>query len=205
MKKSKKPGGRTPHLWTKVQRWGFIFCKTKDREPPSLTRWVFIFGQIVSIFVLANLYLMAKAQTPQNTLKTKILNSSMIITEVQARNFPFLIQWPIEGEISQSFSKKHPGLDIQAPYGTDIHPFGQGIVTETGYKLGYGKIIIIKHEEGFSSLYAHLSQIQVEPNQIVNLDTKIGKVGTSGWTTGAHLHLEIYENGKTVDPKNLLP
>jgi murein DD-endopeptidase MepM/ murein hydrolase activator NlpD len=204
LEKKKKPGGKLPHLWIRNRRWGFIFCKAKDREPPSLTRWVSIFGEVIIIFFLANLYLLAKAQAPYELPKTSSsLNS--ITQEIQAENFPFQIQWPIRGEISQNFSRWHPGLDIQATYGAKIRPFGPGVVTETGFRLGYGRVVKIQHKEGFSSIYAHLAKIQVKENQPVGLKTEVGSVGTSGWTTGAHLHLEIYENEKKVDPKNLLP
>jgi murein DD-endopeptidase MepM/ murein hydrolase activator NlpD len=187
MGKKKKPGGRTPHLWAKARRWGFIF------------------GEIVLIFLLANLYLLAKAQAPQESLVLTNSNTNLVNQDIKAKNFPFPIQWPIKGEISQNFSKRHPGLDIQATYGAKIHPLGPGVVEEAGYRLGYGRIIVIQHKEGFSSMYAHLAKTQVEKDQSVGLKTEIGSIGTSGWTTGAHLHLEIYENEKSVNPKNILP
>lgn len=185
MGKKKKPGGRLPHLGKKL-RWGFIF------------------GEVILFLALANLYLLAKAQAPQEVLKTDS-SANLIAQEVQAENFPFPVQWPIGGELSQNFTRRHPGLDIQATYGAKIHPVGPGIVVETGYRLGYGRVVLIKHKEGFSSMYAHLAKIQVRKNQPVGLATDIGSVGTTGWSTGAHLHLEVYESEKVLDPKNLLP
>jgi murein DD-endopeptidase MepM/ murein hydrolase activator NlpD len=185
--KKKKPGGRTPHLWVKNWRWGFIF------------------GETILIFALANLYLLAKAQAPQESLKLATASANLITQEIRAEDFPFPVQWPITGEISQNFSKRHAGLDIQATYGAKIHPLGPGVVIEIGYRVGYGRVIVVQHKEGFSSMYAHLAKTQVEKNQPVGLQTEIGSIGTSGWTTGAHLHLETYENEKVVDPKNILP
>jgi len=202
---NKKPGGRLPHLCMKWIRWGLIFSEVKERKLPDLIRLAFIFGEIVLIFLFASIYLLVKAQTPQEISKQLVSNTNLTMQDIKAKNFPFLIQWPIEGKITQDFSSNHKGLDIQATYGSKIKPFGPGKVIETGYKVGYGYIILIKHKDSLSSMYAHLAKIQVKENQLVGLATEIGNVGTTGWTTGAHLHLEIYEEGKAIDPKNLLP
>ncbi|MBI3385593.1 M23 family metallopeptidase [Candidatus Gottesmanbacteria bacterium] len=116
-------------------------------------------------------------------------------------------QWPLSHfGISNWFSFTHPGLDLTTPVGTPVYPIAQGKVEWTNIlNWGYGQHILIKHEKDIQSLYAHLSKIRVTAGQEVSKATVIGEVGTSGWTTGPHLHLEVYQNGTPVNPVEILP
>lgn len=120
---------------------------------------------------------------------------------------PSNYRWPLATfGISQNFSGVHPGMDLTDPQGTPIHPVTSGTVTYAGSELfGYGRHIIVKHDNNLESLYAHLSKIDVKEGQKVTKDTELGEVGATGWATGNHLHLEIHINGSPTNPAEVLP
>ena len=99
-------------------------------------------------------------------------------------------------------NKFHEGLDIPKPYGTPVYPARTGRVIEAGWHEGYGQLIEIRHPNGESTRYGHLSKIYVRPGQIVERGkTLIGRVGSTGLSTGPHLHFEVRDkNGKAVNP-----
>lgn len=107
---------------------------------------------------------------------------------------------PITG--NQSF---HKGIDLAAPEGTLVFACKSGIVANTGYDDVYGNFIILDHENNTQSVYAHLSRISVTTGDTVNSGSTIGNVGTTGASTGPHLHFEIRVNGSAQDPRRLLP
>lgn len=115
--------------------------------------------------------------------------------------------WPLSSfGISQNFSGGHPGMDLTDPVGTPIHPVADGTVVYVGtLYFGYGKHIIIKHNDTLESLYAHLSKVDVKEGQTVTKDTELGEVGATGWATGNHLHLEIHVSGVATNPLEVLP
>lgn len=96
--------------------------------------------------------------------------------------------------------KLHNGMDIGAPYGASIVAVNSGVVTTASYLSAYGETVIIDHGGGIYSLYAHGSEILVEVGDIVEKGDLIMKVGSSGLSTGAHLHFGISANGTYVDP-----
>lgn len=103
--------------------------------------------------------------------------------------------------VSQHYHTFHPGLDIRAPKGTPVLAVATGLVTEVREEFfGYGKHVRIVHDGTMTSLYAHLDEIGVEVGQRVIAGEEIGTIGTSGWATGPHLHLEIYEGQRAVNP-----
>ena len=109
-------------------------------------------------------------------------------------------------EISQGFSWRHWGLDLTAPEGTPIYPVAKGRVIEVGQSAwGYGNYLLIDHQNGQRSLYAHLSKQESKIGDLVDKETTIGLIGHTGWATGNHLHLEIYENGLPLNPLEVLP
>lgn len=106
---------------------------------------------------------------------------------------------------SQGFQNYHPGVDLRAEYGSPIKPIADGVVSDVyRSKYGYGQSIYINHAEGYSSLYAHVQRIAVEAGSGVDEKTIIAEVGLTGYTTGPHLHLEIYKEEKAVNPKYFL-
>lgn len=98
----------------------------------------------------------------------------------------------------------HPGIDFRGAKGDPVHVTADGEVTFTGRKGGYGNCIIIQHKNDFQTLYGHLSQIVVKEGQSVKTGDVIGKVGSTGRSTGAHLHYEVRKNGKPVNPVKFL-
>lgn len=96
--------------------------------------------------------------------------------------------------------KAHLGVDYAAPTGTPVRVVGDGVVSFAGWQGGYGNIIVVEHRNQQSTAYAHLSRILVRKGQRVDQSTVIGLVGSTGASTGAHLHFEFRENGKHTDP-----
>jgi murein DD-endopeptidase MepM/ murein hydrolase activator NlpD len=100
--------------------------------------------------------------------------------------------------------RMHDGLDIAAPTGTPIQSALGGTVRHAGWIKGYGNTVIIDHGAGRSTLYAHASELLVEAGDRVERGAEIARVGSTGHSTGPHLHFEVRENGKTVDPRGAL-
>ncbi len=99
--------------------------------------------------------------------------------------------------------KFHTGIDLTARIGTPVYATGDGLIVRADYSSGgYGNIVVISHGFGYESYYAHLSKILVKPGQKVKRGDLIGLVGTTGRSTGPHLHYEIRINGKPVNPVN---
>ncbi len=94
----------------------------------------------------------------------------------------------------------HNGIDIASPEGADIYSLWPGTVSETGYDNIYGNYIIIEHSEDFFTKYCHLSKISVNLNDFINFGEIIGKTGSTGYSTGSHLHLEVVIDGINIDP-----
>ena len=109
-------------------------------------------------------------------------------------------------KISQTFSFWHPGLDLTTVMGSPIYALEQGTVESSANMIwGYGKHIIISHPHNIKTLYAHLSEINVTAGQQISRGQMIGKVGSTGWATGDHLHLEIHQNNSPLNPLEVLP
>ncbi|NLT95075.1 MAG: peptidoglycan DD-metalloendopeptidase family protein [Clostridia bacterium] len=129
---------------------------------------------------------------------------------------PSWVQWPTPGQYrvtSPYGSRIHPitkkqsfhtGVDIAAPYGSNIVAAANGKVLFAGWQGAYGNTIIIDHGGGFATMYAHQSQFLVKAGDTVKMNQPIGKIGTSGWSTGPHLHFEVRINGDHVNPTKYL-
>lgn len=102
------------------------------------------------------------------------------------------------------YRRMHTGIDLTARKGTPVYATGDGTVSVAGKSLqgysGYGVICVINHGYGFQTLYAHLLSLNVKPGQKVKRGEQIGSVGTSGLSQGYHLHYEVHQNGKKVNP-----
>jgi murein DD-endopeptidase MepM/ murein hydrolase activator NlpD len=94
----------------------------------------------------------------------------------------------------------HPGIDLHASYGDPIHACRAGTIVSAGWMGGYGNATVIDHGGGMATLYGHQSQIVVSEGQHVNAGDVIGYIGSTGFSTGPHLHFEVRINGNTVDP-----
>lgn len=104
----------------------------------------------------------------------------------------------------QGVYKQHAGIDIGAPHGTDVLAGGSGTVIVAGWNNGYGNYVVINHGGGITTLYAHNSQLLVSKGQSVTQGQTIAKVGSTGYSTGPHIHFEVQVNGKAVNPMSYL-
>jgi murein DD-endopeptidase MepM/ murein hydrolase activator NlpD len=123
--------------------------------------------------------------------------------------------WPIEGRLASSFGQRqdpingeegafHPGIDIDAPWGTPVRAAGDGDVTGTTLGTGYGRGVVIDHGHDLVTLYGHLSSVAVVPGQHVTRGQVIGYVGQTGRATGPHLHYEVRIHNVPVNPHKFL-
>ncbi|MEM6467364.1 MAG: M23 family metallopeptidase, partial [Pseudomonadota bacterium] len=96
--------------------------------------------------------------------------------------------------------RAHNGLDFAAPLGTPIKTSADGVVVFAGRQRGFGKLIKVRHTFGFETLYAHLNKIHVKVGDRVSRGDHIGDMGTTGRSTGVHLHYEVRIGGKPVNP-----
>jgi murein DD-endopeptidase MepM/ murein hydrolase activator NlpD len=101
------------------------------------------------------------------------------------------------------FTRFHAGLDIGAPWGSPIVAAGDGRVVGAGWGGGYGREVEIAHGGGLVSLYGHMSQIVAQPGSFVRRGELIGYVGSSGLSTGPHLHFEVRQGGTPVNPLDI--
>lgn len=118
--------------------------------------------------------------------------------------------WPVKGWVSSEFGYRlspfsgrrvfHEGLDIAARYGTDIRSTAKGIVIYSGAKAGYGYLVSVDHGYGYISRYGHCSRLLVNVGDRIEKGQIIAKVGTSGRSTGPHVHYEVLVNGIPVNP-----
>ena len=115
------------------------------------------------------------------------------------------INSPSRGSISSPFGKRwgkmHKGIDIAASFGQEISAALDGTISYAGWETGYGNVIKIDHGNGIETTYAHCSVITAQKGETVNKGTKIGEVGSTGNSTGPHLHFEVRENGVPINPE----
>jgi murein DD-endopeptidase MepM/ murein hydrolase activator NlpD len=107
---------------------------------------------------------------------------------------------PVHGNLM-----KHPGFDLAAPTGTEVAAAARGTVIHAGPAGTYGNLVTLRHDHGFETRYAHLSSVDVKVGELVEAGQELGKVGTTGHSTGPHLHFEVRREGEAIDPVPLLP
>lgn len=117
------------------------------------------------------------------------------------------IRMPVDTfNVSQGYHLFHPAVDLNEVVGAPVYPLMEGVVEEVVYgRFSYGNYVIVDHGSGFKSLYAHLAKIVAAEQEVVDKNTVIGTVGTTGWATGSHLHLEVYDHGQPFNPLLILP
>ncbi len=120
-------------------------------------------------------------------LERKVLNSKVYVR-------------PVPGPVTQWYNP-HPGIDIAPPYGTPIGAAHSGIVTFVGWDDGYGMHVEVAQSDGYVTTYSHMSAFAVTVGQLVVAGQTLGNVGSTGWSTGPHLHFEVHmPDGQRMDP-----
>lgn len=168
----------------------------------------FSIAQIIGIN-LAGVSFFAGVVVPQtqsivSTTEVYLKTKKTAVSEIPTTN---TLRWPLEqARVSQWFSLVHPGIDLPAPYGTPIYPIESGTIAWTmALPWGYGKHVLVRHSDHVSALYAHMSKVEVKQGDTVTPNSEIGQIGATGWATGNHLHMEIYQDNLPVNPIEVLP
>lgn len=121
--------------------------------------------------------------------------------------------WPVDGLVTSPFGLRregligfdiHRGVDIAVPAGTPVRAMASGVVAFAGTMNGYGRVIILDHGQGVRTLYGHLSEIRVSAGEEIAGRPVIALSGSTGNTTGEHLHFEVVRRGRAEDPVPLL-
>lgn len=172
--------------------------------------------------IAANYGLSLNNLVDANDLKSEIINigDNIFIPGANLSSFQLkkalgeLFIYPVTGRLTSPFGYRrdpftglrtfHNGVDIANSSGTTVKCVMDGKVSEVGYNSVYGNYIIIVHDGGYQSLYGHLLSVDVKRGVRIAQGTKIGRLGSSGRSTGPHLHLSIYKNGKAINPFSVL-
>jgi len=186
----RKPGRPGGHPWSKFFRTAFEHKQVRKFIGASLAVLIMFSGVIGNILAATEI-----------EVEATLINSpeAEVVTQTG-------LQKPLEGVIGQNYHGLHRALDVLAPIDTEIKPISKGKVVEVSLgRLGWGNTVVVDHGEGLKSRYAHLKDVKVIEKEKISEEQVLGTVGMTGWTTGPHLHLEIYENGRPVDPTAVLP
>jgi len=154
---------------------------------------------LISIFI-TNFYLTQSTSIHAQEQQVLITTSQDVVTTQTT------YQKPTIGYLSQGYKWYHLGIDIANAQDTPVYPIAKGRVIAVEHRRwGYGHFIIIQHDMNVQALYAHFGKINVKIGDKVNKDTQLGLIGMTGYTTGPHLHLEVYENGTNINPIEVVP
>jgi len=149
----------------------------------------------------------------QESIELSLLESIMLDKDLKQSLDPK--GWPVErGYISSSYGYRsdpftgkkafHKGVDIPSRMGAPISALAAGVVTFAGSKKGFGNMIEVDHGKGYTTRYAHISKIMVSTGDRVDQDQVIAKIGSTGRSTGPHLHLEMFKDGRRFNPRKRL-
>lgn len=186
-----------------------ILVYAKIAQPASIFfRRVFEFRKIkelAGILVLGSLLITSVAPAAISAIQIASDNNHKLTSKVIEITTEQSLRKPVESfRLTKYFSFFHPGLDFATDAGSAVLPILPGKVEKVERsRFGYGNHVIINHGSGFKSLYAHFVKITVKEGQEVDKNTVIGFIGSTGRSTGPHLHLEIVDNGQKINPKAL--
>ena len=165
-------------------------------------------GFVSELIGLRNTIIQINSITMDDTSDNSALSDAEHLLDDFARALPDFT--PIHGRITDHFGERidtftkkqqnHKGLDIAAPYGSDIRAAGKGKVAFAGRRGAYGNLVIIDHGYGITTYYAHASRLLVEEGQQVDKGEVIARIGSTGRSTGPHLHFEVRKNNEPIDP-----
>lgn len=162
-----------------------------------------VFGmQIAGLAMALSIVISPTAAFDYNLAQSSNVASEVVVVTTKAQ-----YQFPLESTLgmSQGYHGFHAGVDLRAPRGTAVYAMDEGVVIEVEkVKVGYGHFVRIAHNGTMSTLYAHLDQVEVKAGDKVERGETIGNVGMTGWTTGPHLHFEVYVGNKSVNPRRYI-
>jgi peptidoglycan hydrolase FlgJ len=166
---------------------------------------------------LKNLVLGGKVvnSTPERIVpNSQVMEVKGLTSEVASSPLKVSLQMPVSGRISSEFgnrfhpidrkNKFHAGIDIAVARGTSVGAAAEGAVTFAGWKDGYGNLVIVKHPDGRETRYGHLASLSVSEGDEVVRGQQIALSGSTGKSTGPHLHFEVRENGQVVNPLRIV-
>jgi murein DD-endopeptidase MepM/ murein hydrolase activator NlpD len=147
--------------------------------------------------------------TPESPPMTAVAEPAGPITRLIAFDAPvrgYAINSPFGmRRLPGEAARRHEGVDIAAPQGTGVYVSAEGAVQRTGYDpAGYGRFVEIRHPNGMSTLYGHLSRVDVASGEKVETGARIGLVGSTGRSTGPHLHFEVRRGDRQVNPVRVM-
>lgn len=200
------------NLFTFYNLWSF----RREIKLVIITFLIVLLLPIIAVFILVNAGInvvsdqLATVNTQTEQVEIHDPTDNSIITNITPQ-----VTWPVSGVITLEFGEidlpyqpLHTGIDIANPrgkVGDPIHPFMEGTVVYAGeIWWGFGKHIIIDNGNNVSSIYGHLSKIYVYKGQKVKITDIIGAEGTTGWSTGPHLHFQVNVYGIPVNPRTFL-
>ena len=150
----------------------------------------------------------------QIELDVSVIRRAVGAPERGAQELEYLFIWPVTGRLTSPYGNRrspltgrrqfHTGIDISAPAGTPVRSAMSGRVITVSRDRVYGNYIVINHHSGFRTKYAHLSAASVRAGDYVETGQRIGDVGSTGLSTGPHLHFGVFINGATVNPRRFL-
>ena len=168
--------------------------------------------EAVDIYAAQNKVLQEKVKDRKATLNDLLGR----LRELNQRKAALPTLWPTNGGTitsyfggrSDPFGNRsydwHPGVDIANDYGAPVYASASGTIEEAGWVSGYGRYVRIQHGYGYETAYGHMSKLAVQAGQSVSKGDVIGYVGSSGYSTGPHVHFEVLVNGQTTDPLELV-
>ena len=161
-----------------------------------------VFGANLALIITATTFLPGQTSALANQTEEVTVAEENVVLTTEKR-----VQFPTEDiEITQGYRFYHPAIDLNGVTGDAIYPIKPGKVEAIDHsRFAYGNAVLLDHGHGQTSLYAHLSTIEVETGQEVDMKTKIGEMGATGRAFGDHLHLEIRDHGRAVNPMSVLP
>jgi len=190
----------------KVKRGETIYSVAKkyDVDAQGIVNWPFNTFTDDETFALAvgQLLVVPDGVKPQEKLWQKPAYIARVTPDAGSVSAVGAFVWPAAGSITQYFRWYHPAIDIANRAAPSILAADAGKVIVAGWPdgVGYGNRVLIDHGNGYTTLYAHLSSIYVSVGQTVNRGASIGRMGSTGRSTGTHLHFEIHKNGIAQNP-----
>ena len=189
---------------------------------PHARSYLIRFGRTAGLLAIAG---MAMAAAPLTTISAPVVELAAVpaLAPVRAvaqpagpvyrsivfaepvRGFPINSKFGMRRLGGEPGVRQHKGVDIAAPQGTSVYATAEGEVLRIGYDPeGYGNFIEMRHPNGMTTLYGHLSRVDVASGDAIGTGQRIGLVGTTGYSTGPHLHFEVRRGGGQVDPAKVM-